>query len=111
MSECVLSGYESLIYFLWSVGASESLCFFFVFFLGKWFLEATLIWYLIHVYCVVVKILLSIKVFIVCFQKKKMPDKYYNILASPQVFFFLLYFLLFNFPNIPIFIFTKSSLK
>ena len=58
--------------------------FFLFFFWGKWFLEATLFWYLVHVYCVVVKILLSIKVFIVCFQKKKkMPDKYYNILASP----------------------------
>ena len=65
---------------------------FFFFFLGKWFLEATLFWYPVHVYCVVVKILLSIKVFIVCFQKKKMPDKYYNILASPQVFFFFFIF-------------------
>ena len=45
--------------------------FFFVFFWGKWFLEAMLFWYLVHVYCVVVKIILSIKVFIVCLKKKK----------------------------------------
>ena len=67
----------------------------FVFFWGKWFLEAMLFWYLVHVYCVVVKIILSIKVFIVCLKKKKKkkPDKYYNKLASPQVFFF--FFILF----------------
>ena len=65
----------------------------FVFFWGKWFLEAMLFWYLVHVYCVVVKILLSIKVFIVCFKKKKKkPDKYYNKLAFPQVFFFFFIF-------------------